>query len=134
MLLSSCFTPALAQTFREATGRISDAMGAAIPAANITFTNIATDAVRSAVSTDFLVWNPDAFVEALPSKENHRLHFRLDAFNILNRPNCGLPTLDILSGAAQPGLAATAAHQNFGVVTSMANAMRQLQLDLKYSF
>ena len=109
-------------------------------------------------------WNPDAFAEAppgqfgnvgrnaiqgpgiigfdaeihkqfrMPYKEGHMLQFRFEAFNVLNHPNWGMPNLNILSGAARPGLAATAAHQNFGVVTSTANSMRQIQLGLKYSF
>jgi hypothetical protein len=109
-------------------------------------------------------WNPDAFVEAppgqfgnvgrnaiigpgligldaevhkvfqMPWKENHRLQFRFEAFNVLNHPNWGMPSLNILSGAARPGLPSTAAHQNFGVITSTQGAMRQLQLGLKYSF
>jgi len=44
------------------------------------------------------------------------------------------PTLNILSGAARPGLPSTAAHQNFGVVAGTAGSMRQIQLGLKYSF
>jgi hypothetical protein len=109
-------------------------------------------------------WNPDAYVEAppgqfgnvgrnsivgpgiigfdaeihkvfqMPWKENHRIQFRFEAFNVLNHPNWGMPSLNILSGAARPGQPSTAAHQNFGVVTSTQGAMRQLQLGLKYSF
>jgi hypothetical protein len=109
-------------------------------------------------------WNPDAFVEAppgtfgnvgrnsiigpgiiafdaevhkvfrMPYKENHQLQFRFEAFNVMNHPNWGMPSLNILAGAARPGLASTAAHANFGVVSSTSNAMRQLQLGLKYSF
>lgn len=109
-------------------------------------------------------WNPDAFTEAppgqfgnvgrnairgpgiigfdaeihkqfrMPYKESHMLQFRFEAFNVMNHPNWGMPNLNILSGAARPGLPATAAHQNFGVVTSTANSMRQIQLGLKYSF
>ena len=70
----------------------------------------------------------------MPYKEGHVLQFRFEAFNVLNHPNWGMPTLNILSGAAQPGMPATAAHQNFGVVSSTSTAMRQLQLGLKYSF
>ena len=109
-------------------------------------------------------WNPDAFVEAppgqfgnvernaiigpgiigfdaevhkvfqMPYKESQRLQFRFEAFNVLNHPNWGMPQLNILSGAARPGLPSTAAHQNFGVVSSTSGGMRQLQLGLKYSF
>jgi len=40
-----------AQTFGEVTGHISDATGAAVPAAKIFLTNVATNAVRETVST-----------------------------------------------------------------------------------
>jgi Carboxypeptidase regulatory-like domain/TonB dependent receptor len=70
----------------------------------------------------------------MPYKESHLLQFRMEAFNVLNHPNWGMPGLNILSGAAQPGLPATATHQNFGVITGTSTAMRQIQLGLKYSF
>ncbi len=70
----------------------------------------------------------------MPHLENHVLQFRLEAFNVLNHPNWGMPSLNILSGAVQPGMPSTAAHMNFGVSTSTATSMRQVQLGLKYSF
>jgi hypothetical protein len=70
----------------------------------------------------------------MPGLERHVLQFRLEAFNVLNHPNWGMPTLNILSGAAQAGLPSTASHRNFGVSTSTATQMRQIQLGLKYSF
>ena len=70
----------------------------------------------------------------MPFKEGHILQFRFEAFNVLNHPNWAMPTLNILSGAAQPGMPSTAAHQNFGVVSGTTTAMRQIQLGLKYSF
>jgi Carboxypeptidase regulatory-like domain len=70
----------------------------------------------------------------MPYRESHTLQFRLEAFNVLNHPNWGMPSLNILSGAAFPGQPGTNAHQNFGVVGSTQTAMRQLQLALKYSF
>jgi hypothetical protein len=70
----------------------------------------------------------------MPYKENHILQFRFEAFNGLNHPNWGMPTLNILAGAAQAGMPATAAHQGFGVVSSTTTNMRQVQLGLKYSF
>jgi hypothetical protein len=63
----------------------------------------------------------------LPYKEGHALQFRFEAFNVMNHPNWGMPSLNVLSGAARPGLPSTAAHQNFGVVTRTANSMRQIQ-------
>jgi hypothetical protein len=41
-----------AQTLGEITGRISDSTTAAVPGANMTLTNVATNAVRTALSTD----------------------------------------------------------------------------------
>lgn len=40
------------QTFGEITGRVSDASGAAIPAATISLTNVSTNAVRTTTTTD----------------------------------------------------------------------------------
>jgi hypothetical protein len=70
----------------------------------------------------------------MPFKEGHMLQFRLEAFNVLNHPNWAMPNLNILSGAAQPGMPGTSAHQSFGVSTGTTTAMRQVQLGLKYSF
>ena len=70
----------------------------------------------------------------MPYKETHVLQFRLEAFNVLNHPNWGMPSLNILSGSAQNGLPTTAAHQAFGVITGTSTSMRQVQLGLKYSF
>jgi len=67
-------------------------------------------------------------------KESHILQFRLEAFNTLNHPNWSMPTLNILSGAAQAGQPATAAHTGFGTVGGTSVSMRQVQLGLKYTF
>jgi hypothetical protein len=67
-------------------------------------------------------------------KEHHTLQFRMEAFNVLNHPNWGMPNLNILSGSAQPGMPGTDSHGNFGVVGSTSTGMRQVQLGLKYSF
>src|SRR5947207_5222614 len=42
----------LAQTFGEITGRVQDPSGAAVPATSVTATNVATNAVRQAVTTE----------------------------------------------------------------------------------
>jgi len=52
----------------------------------------------------------------------------------MNHPNWAMPTLNVLSVAAQPGMPSTVAHQNFGVVSGTSTSMRQIQLGLKYSF
>jgi hypothetical protein len=63
-----------------------------------------------------------------PCSEHQTLQFRFEALNVMNHPNWNLPGLNILSGAAQPGLPRTAAHANFDVVTGTSRNMRQLQL------
>jgi hypothetical protein len=70
----------------------------------------------------------------MPYSEHHILQFRLEAFNVLNHPNWAMPNLNILSGATQPGMPATDAHEGFGVSTGTSTSMRQVQLGLKYSF
>ncbi|HEV8369347.1 MAG TPA: TonB-dependent receptor [Pyrinomonadaceae bacterium] len=70
----------------------------------------------------------------MPYSENHTLQFRLEAFNVFNHPSWGAPNGNILAGAAFPGAPANAAHQGFGIISSTALPMRQLQLGLKYSF
>lgn len=67
-------------------------------------------------------------------KEGHMLQFRLEAFNVFNHPVWGAPNGNILAGPVFPGAAANAAHQGFGVISTTAVPMRQLQLGLKYSF
>jgi hypothetical protein len=67
-------------------------------------------------------------------KEGHVLQFRLEAFNVFNHPVWGAPNGNILAGPTFPGAASNAAHQGFGVISSTALPMRQLQLGLKYSF
>jgi hypothetical protein len=52
MLVALCAVPLFAQTFGVVTGHISDPTGAAVPSATIFLTNVATNAVRTAVSTD----------------------------------------------------------------------------------
>ena len=70
----------------------------------------------------------------MPYSEHHLLQFRFEAFNMLNHPVWANPNGNILAGAAFPGAPASAAHQGFGVITSTAIPMRQLQLGLKYMF
>jgi hypothetical protein len=73
-----------------------------------------------------------AFV--MPYNEHHQLQLRFEAFNVLNHPNWGEPTANILSGAAIAGAPTGAAHAGFGTISGTATSMRQLQLGLKYTF
>jgi hypothetical protein len=72
----------------------------------------------------------------MPYNEHHQLQFRAEAFNLLNHPNWGGPNQNIFAGAAIPGQPSTAAHQGFGVISTLAFGipMRQLQLGMKYTF
>jgi Carboxypeptidase regulatory-like domain len=70
----------------------------------------------------------------MPKSETHVVQFRVEAFNVLNHPSWGAPSGNILAGAPFPGAPANAAHQGFGVISTTAIPMRQLQLALKYSF
>jgi hypothetical protein len=54
-------------------------------------------------------------------REGMSLQYRLEAFNALNHPQFASPNMLLNSGA-------------FGVVTSQANAARQLQMALRLSF
>lgn len=66
--------------------------------------------------------------------ERHQLQFRLEAFNVFNHPNWGMPNLNILAGPVFPGQPGTNAHQNFGTINSTQTPMRQLQLGARYVF
>jgi hypothetical protein len=72
----------------------------------------------------------------MPYSEHHRLQLRVEAFNLLNHPNWGEPSANILAGAAIPGAAAGTPHSGFGVISSIlqGTTMRQLQVALKYTF
>ncbi|HZS04145.1 MAG TPA: carboxypeptidase regulatory-like domain-containing protein [Blastocatellia bacterium] len=70
----------------------------------------------------------------MPYSEHHVLQFRLEAFNVFNHPVWGAPNGNILAGPSFPGAPSNAAHQGFGVISSTALPMRQLQLGLKYTF
>ena len=69
-----------------------------------------------------------------PYNEAHIVQFRLEAFNVFNHPSWGAPSGNILAGAQFQGAASNAARQGFGVISTTAIPMRQLQLGLKYLF
>ena len=54
--------PAVAQTFGEITGRVSDSTGASVPGASITLTSISTNASRATVSTESGDYTPVHFL------------------------------------------------------------------------
>jgi hypothetical protein len=70
----------------------------------------------------------------LPYNDQHVIQFRLEAFNVFNHPSWGAPAANILSGAPFAGAQSTDARQGFGVISTTAIPMRQLQMALKYSF
>jgi hypothetical protein len=71
---------------------------------------------------------------SMPYSDHHQVQLRFEAFNVLNHPNWGGPNGNILAGATIPGAPAGAAHSGFGVISSLATSMRQLQVALKYTF
>jgi hypothetical protein len=70
----------------------------------------------------------------MPYDENHRLQLRVEAFNVFNHPVWGAPERNIFAGPAFPGAPPNAARQGFGVISTTALPMRQIQLGLKYIF
>jgi hypothetical protein len=58
---------------------------------------------------------------SMPYNENHALQFRLEAFNVFNHPVWSAPNGNITSS-------------QFGIITTTAIDMRQLQIGLKYKF
>ena len=70
----------------------------------------------------------------MPYGENHIVQFRVEAFNVFNHPTWGAPNGNILAGAAFPGAPSNAAHQGFGIISTTALPMRQIQFGIKYLF
>jgi len=83
------------------------------------------------------IFNIDAELHkdfVMPYSEHHRLQLRFEAFNVLNHPNWGEPSANILAGSVLAGQPSTAARSGFGVISGTATSMRQIQLGLKYTF
>ncbi len=66
--------------------------------------------------------------------EHHQFQIRFEAFNVLNHPNWGEPSANILAGAAIAGEPTNYAHAGFGTISGTATSMRQIQLGMKYTF
>ncbi len=89
---------------------------------------------RNSMTTPHLQQIDASFSKNFQLPNGHRLQARIEAFNVFNIPVWGAPNGNILAGAAFPGAPENAAHQGFGVITSTALPMRQIQFGLKYSF
>jgi hypothetical protein len=59
--------------------------------------------------------------------EERKLQFRLEAFNLFNRPNFGTPSLNVFDTQGRSNL-------NAGRITSTVTSARQIQMGLKYTF
>jgi hypothetical protein len=71
----------------------------------------------------FAFFNEDfGILKNIPIVEGHKLQFRAEAFNLLNRVVFGGPNGNTLGGAA------------FGQIGSTANQPRSIQMGLRYSF
>lgn len=70
----------------------------------------------------------------MPYSEGHIVQFRVEAFNVFNHPTWGAPNGNILAGASFAGAPSNAAHQGFGIISTTALPMRQIQLGIKYLF
>ncbi len=89
---------------------------------------------RNAITTPHLQQIDASLAKTFRLPHGHRIQARVEAFNVFNHPVWGAPNGNILAGAAFPGAPENAAHQGFGVITSTAVPMRQIQFGLKYSF
>jgi hypothetical protein len=89
---------------------------------------------RNSIVTPHLQQIDAALAKNFVLPKGHRIQARVEAFNVFNHPVWGAPNGNILAGAAFPGAPENAAHQGFGVITSTALPMRQIQLGVKYSF
>ena len=73
----------------------------------------------------FATWDGSVFKNFVMGA-HRRLQIRLEAFNLLNRANFGLPASTVFNAAGRVA--------NAGEITSTAGAARQIQLGLKFEF
>jgi hypothetical protein len=89
---------------------------------------------RNSMTTPHLQQIDAALAKTFRLPKGHGIQVRVEAFNLFNHPVWGAPNGNILAGAKFPGAPENAAHQGFGVITTTALPMRQIQLGVKYSF
>jgi hypothetical protein len=71
----------------------------------------------------------------MPWSENQRVEFRAEAFNAFNHPSFNNPSVNPNSvGTLNSTNVNIQNPGQYGVLTNTANAARQLQLGLRYSF
>ena len=76
-------------------------------------------------------WNVDLAVSRqIGLASTHNLELRLEAFNLFNTFNWGMPGTELTAGGWQANLNAG----TFGRITTQAGAPRIIQLGLKYAF
>jgi hypothetical protein len=129
-------TPLFPQTFGKVTEHISYAGGAAIPAAIVSLTNVATNGVRTVASTD----SGDYTFPAVPPGV-YNIKGGLAAFKATGSNNVRVQvqqtvrldfTLEVGQVTESVGVSASA--QMLQTESGTAGSMRQLQLGMKYSF
>jgi Carboxypeptidase regulatory-like domain len=103
------------------TGRYFDPKAFSLPPAG-TFGNVARG---SFIGPNFVDFDTSLF-KNFNFTEEYRLQFRVEAFNLLNRTNFGLPNPVTFSG--------TNLSSSAGVITQTANPSRQIQFALKLLF
>ncbi|HEY7679835.1 MAG TPA: hypothetical protein VIC04_04895, partial [Terriglobia bacterium] len=82
---------------------------------------------RSTVSGPGLATVDFSTLKNFTITENHRIQFRGEFFNLLNRPNFGSPDMT-------PWLANGTADGNAARISSTIGSARQIQFGLKYIF
>src|SRR5215471_9295289 len=96
----------------------------------------AAGADRRALERDFLTGphtvNMDfSLLKETPIKENYRLQFRSEFFNLLNHANFGLPNANAFVQAPNGG---GNPNPTFGKITTTTTSSRQIQFALKLLF
>ena len=81
------------------------------------------------------IYNVDASLfKDFPFKENWKLQFRLEAFNLFNTPEFGIPNDGVDQIGSSPTSAAGFVPSLAGSIAGTVHASRELQLALKLSF